>query len=76
MSQRPLRFLLLLTAVLPFVIPLGLIGSFGRNYLFWDEWDPDIAGVYVKAHQHWLTFSDLAAQHYEHRILVPFNIQR
>jgi hypothetical protein len=71
MNLRPFRWLLVLAAMLPFLIPLVLIASFGRDYLFWDEWDPDIAGVYVKAHQHQLIFADLAAQHYEHRILVP-----
>jgi hypothetical protein len=61
----------LLAAAVPAILPLWMIARFGTNFPFWDEWDPDIAGIYVKAHQHQLTFSDLAAQHNEHRILIP-----
>ena len=51
--------------------PLGLILKYGVDFPYLDEWDRDFAGMYIKAFQHQLTFADLAAQHNEHRILIP-----
>jgi hypothetical protein len=71
MKHRPLGWLVLALALLPALIPLVLILTYGVNMPFWDEWDPGLAGLYIKAHQHQLSFADLAAQHNEHRILLP-----
>jgi hypothetical protein len=48
-----------------------LVLTYGIDFPFWDEWDPNLAGLYIKFHHHQLTFADLAAQHNEHRILIP-----
>lgn len=71
MPRRARWWIILFCALLPATVPVGLILRFGTDFPFWDEWDPDIAGIHVKAHQHQLTFADLAAQHNEHRILIP-----
>ena len=41
------------------------------NVPFWDEWDADIAGIFIKSGTGLLTFSDLWAQHNESRLLLP-----
>src|SRR6476660_6013776 len=69
--RKWVRGVLLAAAFLPAIFPLALILKYGVDFPFWDEWDPDIAGIYIKAHQHQLTFGDLVKQHNEHRILVP-----
>jgi hypothetical protein len=61
----------LLAAMLPALVPLVLILKHGVNFPYWDEFGPDIAGMYIKAHEPQLTFADLPAQHKEHRILIP-----
>lgn len=71
MNRQVKRWLGYLLCAAPALIPLGLIRSFGVNFPFWDQWEPDIAGVYVKSHQGTLGLADFFAQHYEHRILVP-----
>ena len=63
--------LLLILAASPSFLPLGLIVRFGVNMPFWDEWDPDFAGLHIKAHQHQLSLFDFTAQHGEHRVFVP-----
>jgi len=69
--NKPVRWILLLAALLPALVPLLLIQKHGVDFPYWDEWDPDIAGIYIKAHDHQLTFGDMVAQHNEHRILFP-----
>ena len=49
----------LFCAVLPACVPVGMILRFSTNFPFWDEWDPDISGTFVKARQHQLTFASL-----------------
>jgi hypothetical protein len=70
-SQRTLRWLWLALAALPAGFPLILILQYGVNFHYWDEWDPEVVGVYIKGYQHQLTLADLLAQHNEHRLLVP-----
>jgi len=65
------RWLVLLLAASPAVVPLVWIYCYGVNFHFWDEWTPDIAGVLVKAAHHHLTLADVFAQHNEHRIVIP-----
>jgi hypothetical protein len=62
-------------AGLPSLLPLLFILVFGVQFHFWDEWDPNWAGMYVKAFNGQLTFADLVAQHNEHRMVVPRLIQ-
>lgn len=62
------RFLL---AVSPALLPLWMILHYGVDMPYWDQMDEDLAGLHIKAHDGTLTFADLAAQHNEHRILVP-----
>jgi hypothetical protein len=71
-DKRSWKFWLgLLLAASPSLAPLWLITQYGVNVHFWDEWDPNLAGLYVKAYQNQLTFADLISQHNEHRMLFP-----
>jgi hypothetical protein len=65
------RVLLYFAAALPALVPLWMVLHYGTDMPYWDQWFPDIAGIYIKAAQHTLRFSDFAAQHNEHRILIP-----
>ena len=67
--RRRLAFLSL--AATPALLPLILILHYGVNFHFLDEWSPDIAGIFVKAHLHQLTLQDILAQHNEHRLAIP-----
>jgi hypothetical protein len=60
-----------IAAALPAIVPLLLIFNYGVDFPILDEWAPDLAGLYIKAHQHHLTFAALVAQHNEHRIFIP-----
>jgi hypothetical protein len=55
--------------VAPSLLLLYYIGMFGVNVVFWDEWE--MIPVLQKAMSGTLSFSDLFAQHNEHRILFP-----
>lgn len=66
-----LRLACLAIAFLPAIVPLYIIFRYGVNMPYFDQWDVHIAGNFIKAHQQGLTFSDLVAQHSEHRILIP-----
>ena len=55
----------------PGMLPLAMIARDGVDVPYLDQWAPDIADVIIHAHDGRLTFSDLFAQHNEHRILVP-----
>lgn len=69
--SRNVRWLLAAVAILPAIGGLLMVRQFGVNVHYFDEWAPGLAGLFVKAHQHQVTFADLFAQHNEHRILVP-----
>jgi hypothetical protein len=71
MTTSRTRWLWLLLAASPAIFPLVLILRYGVDFPYYDEWDPGLAGMYVKAHQHQLTLADLLAQHNEHRIFIP-----
>ncbi len=71
MKSRLVRCLLLALAFSPALLPLWQILHYGVDVPYWDQFDDDIAGMHIKAHAGTLTFADLAAQHNEHRILVP-----
>ncbi len=71
MKSRLVRRLLLVLAFSPALLPLWQILHFGVDVPYWDQFDDDLAGMHIRAHAGELTFGDLAAQHNEHRILVP-----
>ena len=71
MNSPLARRLLLLLALSPALLPLWQILHFGVDIPYWDQFDDDLAGMHIKAHAGQLAFADLAAQHNEHRILVP-----
>jgi hypothetical protein len=60
-----------LFAILPALIPLFIIYRWGVDIHFWDEWDPGLAGFFIKAHNGRVTLADFFAQHNEHRPAVP-----
>jgi hypothetical protein len=64
-------WLLALLAASPALVPLFLVLRYGVDVPHEDEWSPDLASIYVKAHQHQLGLSDLFAQHNECRIVIP-----
>jgi hypothetical protein len=71
MTRSLTQWIQLVLAATPSIIPLLLILHFGVNYHSIDDWDPDMAGFFIKVHNHTATFSDLFAQHNEHRPAVP-----
>jgi hypothetical protein len=71
MRKAIVRATLLLLAATPAALSLAVILHFGVDVHTGDEWDPEVAGVFIKAHQHQLTFGDLVSLHNEHRLLVP-----
>jgi hypothetical protein len=70
MNATRYRCLGFIAAALPALLPLWLILHDGVDTHFWDEWDPDWAGMYIRAHNHQLKFSELFKQHNEHRMVV------
>jgi hypothetical protein len=56
---------------MPAVIPLILVRLYGMDLPFWDEWAPDLGGLYIKFCHHQLTLGNFWAQHNEHRMLIP-----
>lgn len=71
MKRHWVRWVLLVAAALPALIPLIILLGYGVDMPFWDQWDPNLAGLYIRAHNHQLSLFDFTAQHSEHRILVP-----
>ena len=71
MGKRWTRWLWISLAASPAIVPLILIYLFGVNFHFLDEWNPCMAGLFVKAHQHQFTLADLFAQNNEHRDVIP-----
>lgn len=71
LKQRKTLAILVCLAFTPAIVPLWLITQYGVDFPFWDQWMPDIAGMFIRAHQHTLSLADLASQHNEHRILLP-----
>jgi len=71
MTKSRTGWLWFIAAASPALLPLWLILRDGVNLHFVDEWDPDLAGIYIKAHLHQLTLADWVCQHNEHRLLVP-----
>lgn len=60
-----------LLAFSPALAPFWMIHKFAVDLHYGDEWMPDLAGLYIKAQTQSLSWADLAAQHSEHRLLVP-----
>lgn len=57
--------------LLPPVLLLVLLQKNAVNVPFWDEWQDDIAGIFVKYSDGHLAFADLWAQHNESRFVLP-----
>jgi hypothetical protein len=55
--------------VTPVVLSLLFIRQYGVNVCFWDQWE--IVPLFDKLHAGTLSFTDLFAQHNEHRIFFP-----
>jgi hypothetical protein len=75
MTANPIRpaFLRVLMASLLLVPPVVLAVLLWRdavNVPYWDEWDDDSAGLFVKLKTGQLTFGDLWAQHNESRFVL------
>ncbi len=54
--------------------PLALAVLLRRNAVnvpYWDEWDDDLAGIFLKWHAGTLSFGDFWAQHTESRLVLP-----
>jgi hypothetical protein len=60
---------LVLLAYSPALLTLRLIARYGVDLPYADEWA--FVPLYLKAHQHSLTFADFFIQHNEHRYLFP-----
>jgi hypothetical protein len=66
----PLRRFLILLVFVPMLWLGFLMYTYGVDTPYWDEWD-EIPADLVKLHAGTLSWSDLIAQHNEHRILFP-----
>jgi hypothetical protein len=71
MSKLGAGWLRWLIALAPVSVPIFIILRWGVDVHFWDEWDPDLAGLFIKSHDGTLTLADFFAQHNEHRPAVP-----
>jgi len=66
--------LLAVLCLLPPVALALLLRRSAVNVPYWDEWDDDIAGLFLKWHAGVLTFGDFWAQHTESRLVLPHAI--
>jgi hypothetical protein len=71
MKKLRLAFFAVPIAMLPAILPLILILKYGVDIPFWDEWEADFGGLFVRAHQGQLTLMNFLALHNEHRHVVP-----
>ena len=71
MNRSLLRGLCVVAAASPAFVALGTILRYGVDVPTMDQWAPDVAGVFVKAHRGTLGLADFLAQHNEHRMVVP-----
>jgi len=69
LSKRWSSILLFLVAILPIAVLVRLIGEYGVNVPYGDEWS--LIPMFVKWNNHQLTFADLFRLHNEHRIFFP-----
>jgi hypothetical protein len=65
------RGLCFAAAASPAVVALWTILRYGVDVPTMDQWEPDVAGIFVKAHRGTLVLGDFLAQHNEHRMVVP-----
>lgn len=56
---------------LPPIVLVALIFRNAVNVPYWDEWDDDLGGLFVKLKTSHLTFGDLWAPHNEGRLVLP-----
>jgi hypothetical protein len=68
-QSRWIRYALLLALVVPAFLPFNYVYRFGVNVPHFDQWDfvPTLVNFYDGK----LSFSELIAQHNEHRLLFP-----
>lgn len=69
LSRRWSSILLFLVAILPIAVLVRLIGEYGVNVPYGDDWS--LIPLYAKWNDHQLTFGDLFRPHNEHRIFFP-----
>jgi hypothetical protein len=66
-----MRILAACLLLAPPVLLAVLLWRDGVNIPYWDQWDGDIAGIFVKFKTHQLAFADFWAQHNESRLVLP-----
>jgi hypothetical protein len=69
LGKRWSSILLFLVAILPIAVLVRLIGEYGVNVPYGDEWF--LIPLYHKWNDHQLTLADLFRPHNEHRIFFP-----
>lgn len=57
--------------LLPPVMLAILLCRNAVNVPYWDEWDDDLAGIFLKAHAGGLSLDDFWTQHNESRLVLP-----
>jgi hypothetical protein len=65
------RILAVILVLAPAVLLAVLLWRDSVNVPFWDEWDDDIAGLFVKFKTGQLAFADFWSQHNESRLVLP-----
>lgn len=66
---RAAHWVLFFLAVVPAALIVRLIGQYGVNVPFGDEWS--LVPLFARWNDHQMTFTDLFRQHNEHRIFFP-----
>jgi hypothetical protein len=68
-TPRARLCMIILLMVLPAILCLIFIKTYGVNVVFWDQWE--VVPMFDKMYSGHLTFADLFAQHNEHRLFFP-----
>ena len=69
LGRKAETWVLIFVALLPLAAIVRLVGDYGVNVPYGDEWS--LLPLFAKCHDHQLTFADLFRQHNEHRIFFP-----
>jgi hypothetical protein len=70
-TSNPARILAVILVLAPPVLLAVLLWRDSVNVPFWDQWDDDIAGLFVKFKTGQLAFADFWSQHNESRLVLP-----
>ncbi len=65
------RLLATVLVCAPATVLAALVAKYSVNVPLWDQWEPDIAGIFERSAAGQLTLADLLSQHNEARLFFP-----